>query len=404
MKTLSTTDIIYHLVGNLSPTDQENLPPLNMLFETPKATQQELDVLSRIDELRRSLRYATAERRRWTGLLRQVLFARNIRGSNSIEGYEVTLDDALTITLTDEEEALSAERETKAAVIGYRNAMTYILQVADDPHFVYGEGLIKALHFMMLHLELHKSPGLWRPGAVYVRDEDADRIVYEGPDADHVPALMSELVDELNSSTDTPALVRAGMAHLNLAMIHPFRDGNGRMARALQTLVLAREGILVPEFASIEEYLGRNTLDYYAVLAEVGQGSWHPENDARPWIRFCLTAHYRQARTVQERIKRADQTWTELERLIEDHGLPERALGALYYATHGFRVRNGMYRAGSEISDQTASRDLATMVKLGLLIPKGERRGRFYEAADPLIAIRDRLTPHRAPIEDPFEN
>lgn len=67
------------------------------------------------------------------------------------------------------------------------------------------------------------------------------------------------------------------MAHLNLVMIHPFSDGNGRMARCLQTLVLAREGILEPEFSSIEEYLGRNTQDYYSVLAETSEGSWHPK-------------------------------------------------------------------------------------------------------------------------------
>jgi Fic family protein len=83
----------------------------------------------------------------------------------------------------------------------------------------------------------------------------------------------------------TNALVRAAMAHLNLVMVHPFRDGNGRMARCLQTLVLAREGILAPEFSSVEEFLGRNTDEYYKVLGDVGAGK-HPERDASPWIRY----------------------------------------------------------------------------------------------------------------------
>ena len=52
------------------------------------------------------------------------------------------------------------------------------------------------------------------------------------------------------------------MAHLNLAMIHPFSDGNGRLARCLQTLLLAREQIVSPVFSSIEEYLGQNTQAY----------------------------------------------------------------------------------------------------------------------------------------------
>lgn len=374
-----------------------------MLFSAPELTRAEREVLEKIEELRRALRYATAERRRWTGLLRRVLFARNIRGSNSIEGYEVSLDDALSIALMEDAESLDAEQETKAAVIGYRNAMTFILQIADDPHFSYSEGLIKSLHFMMLHYALDKSPGRWRPGVIYVRDDDTGQIVYEGPDAIEVPDLMEELVAELNAPSDVPPMVRAAMTHLNLTTIHPFRDGNGRMARALQTLVLAREGILVPEFASIEEYLGRNTPAYYEVLAQVGRGAWHPENDARPWVGFTLTAHYRQARTVQERIKETEQTWNQLEALIKQHRLPERVISGLYLATVGFRVRNAMYRADAEVSDLVASRDLATLVDRGLLTPKGERRGRYYIAAEPLQAIRKSLDSRRKQIEDPFE-
>jgi Fic family protein len=59
-------------------------------------------------------------------------------------------------------------------------------------------------------------------------------------------------------SSDDP-LVRGAMAHLNLVMIHPFRDGNGRMARALQTMVLAQDQVVEPTFSSIEEWLGNNT-------------------------------------------------------------------------------------------------------------------------------------------------
>ena len=103
------------------------------------------------------------------------------------------------------------------------------------------------------------------------------------------------------SAGEEAAVIRAGMAHLNLVMIHPFRDGNGRMARALQTLVLARDQIPWPELSSIEEYLGLNTPSYYRVLADVGGRTWQPESDTRPWIRFVLTAHHRQATTTLRR-------------------------------------------------------------------------------------------------------
>jgi Fic family protein len=135
------------------------------------------------------------------------------------------------------------------------------------------------------------------------------------------------------------------MAHLNLVMIHPFRDGNGRMARCLQSLVLAREGVLSPVFMSVEEYLGRNTQGYHDVLAEVGGGSWQPQRDA----------------------------------------------------TIGLRVRNATYRsyfeAGSEaITDATVSRDLRQLVDADLLEPRGQKRGRFYIAQPELTLIRTEVT------------
>jgi Fic family protein len=172
------------------------------------------------------------------------------------------------------------------------------------------------------------------------------------------------------------------MAHLNLVMVHPFSDGNGRMARALQTLVLAREQIVAPVFSSIEEYLGRNTQDYYNVLADVGQGSWNPENDARPWVRFCLTAHYRQARTHLRRVKEVEDLWIACHDLTHQHGLPERARAGLMEAAYGLRLRNARYRSLS-------TRDLKAMVEANLIDPIGERPPR--ETEDPFAQASQQL-------------
>jgi Fic family protein len=330
-------------------------------------------------------------------------FARAVQGSNSIEGYEASLDDVAAAV--DDEPTLEASRDTQLALTGYRDAMTYVLQVAQDPNAVVDEGLVKALHFMMLKHDLDKGPGLWRPGYVAVRNDASGRIVYEGPDADLVPALIDSMLVAL-SQDQGPVIVRAAMAHLNLVMIHPFRDGNGRMARCLQTLVLSREQILAPVFSSIEEYLGRNTQDYYDVLAEVGRGLWHPERDARPWIRFCLTAHYRQARTHVRRFEEVEQLWRECDRLAREHGLPERVAGGLSEAALGLRLRNSAYRsvvaitAGQEISDLTSSRDLKAMVDAGLLLAVGERRGRYYVAGPPLTEAWRTIRATRAPRGD----
>jgi Fic family protein len=359
-----------------------------MLFRTPTLNLRENKALEEIDALREKLKHALRAPRRWLGLLRRNSFARNIRGSNSIEGYNVSAEDAIAAVAG--EEPLDAERETWAAIRGYRDAMTYVLQLAADPHFVYGDGFVRSLHFMMINHDLTKNPGRWRPGAIFVRDERKGEVVYEGPDSDLVPGFMEELTAQLNEDEDNAAMVRAAMAHLNLVMVHPFSDGNGRMARCLQTLVLAREGILEPEFSSIEEYLGRNTQEYYDVLAKVGRGHWSPKSDARSWLDFSLDAHFIQARTIMRRTKEIERVWNELEQIIKIKGLPNRVIYALSDAASGYRVRNATYRVIAEVADAVASRDLKLLVDAGLLVPAGEKRGRAYVASPIVRKLRDR--------------
>lgn len=373
-----------------------------MIFNAPVLDDAEKRVVERIEQVKTSLGYAVQVPERWTGLLRRNALGRAIRGSNSIEGYHVTVEDA--IAAAEGEEPLDADSDSWKAVTGYRTAMTYVMQLADDPHFTYSDALIKSLHFMMMQHDLGRHPGKWRPGPIFVYDEDRHEQVYEGPEDTLVVPLIKELVETLNGDAGiTPAVVQAAMAHLNLAMIHPFSDGNGRMARCLQTLVLARSGTLAPSFSSIEEHLGRNHRAYYDVLAQVGGGRWHPENDARPWVRFCLKAHFMQASTILRRSRELARLWDSLERIVGDRGLPERLLLALADAALGLSVRNATYRTAAEISDNLAGRDLKTLADAGLLIAQGERRGRRYVAAPAILDIRTR-TRDEERIPDPFED
>lgn len=383
------------------------MPPAPV-YRSPALSEVDREVLRMIDELREQMRHRVATPRRWARNLRRMTLARAVQGSNSIEGYNASLDDVAAAM--GDEPTLSASEETQQALHGYRDAMTYVLQVARDPDPApVDAGLLKALHFMMLKHDLAKGPGQWRPGYIGVRREETGEIVYAGPDADAVPDLVGATLRQL-SDDDGPVLVRAAMAHLNLVMVHPYRDGNGRMARCLQTLVLAREQIVAPVFSSIEEYLGRNTPAYYDVLAEVGQGAWNPQHSALPWVRFCLTAHYRQARTHLRRIEETEQLWVGCSELAERHALPERSVGALLDAAMGLRLRNGSYRdlslrgAGEEISELTASRDLRALVSAGLFAPVGANRGRYYLASAELTALRERARATRPPRAefDPF--
>lgn len=361
-----------------------------MIFTSPSLGPPEERAIERIEELRRQLRHRVAEPRRWYGGLRRLAFARAVQASNSIEGYDASVDDV--IAAVEGEEAMDAATETYLALQGYRDAMTYVLEICDEGEVDIDETLLKSLHFMMLKYDLTKRPGRWRLGDVYVRSESDDEIVYEGPNADLVPELIDEFLRSIREG-DGPVLVRAAMAHLNLVMIHPFKDGNGRMARCIQTMILARDRIVAPVFSSIEEQLGRETEPYYATLGQVGGGSWHPERDARPWVRFCLNAHFQQAQRFLRRIKETEDLWERCEEMVYVMDLPSRSVGPLCDAARGLRLRNWSYRLavkeseGSEIDISTASRDFRALVARGLLIPKGETRGRYYLASDDLRAV-----------------
>jgi Fic family protein len=384
---------------------------MSLVYGTPTLQPVEIEVLGMIDGLRSELRnYVDPEPRRWFGTLRRMSFARAVQASNSIEGYDASLDDV--VAAVDDEPTLSADEETRLALSGYRDAMAYVLQVAQDQAATVDEGLLKSLHFMLLKHRLDKDPGRWRPGEIYVVRESTGERVYEGAPFDEVPELVASTITELETS-DAPVLARAAMAHLNLVMVHPFRDGNGRMARALQTLVLAREQIMVmaPVFSSIEEYLGRNTERYYEVLAEVGEGRWNPQNDARPWLRFCLTAHYHQARTQLRRIEETERLYAACAEIATQHGLPERTTGALVEAAYGLRLTHSTYKtivemtAGDTVSSLTTSRDLRSLADAKLLQAIGQTRGRYYVGEEILLDQRRRIQSTRGPKEtnDPFE-
>ena len=376
-----------------------------MLYRTPALGAEERHALAEIEQIQAALRHYVAEPRRWVGSVRRVLAARAIQGSNSIEGFHVSVEDAIAAVQGEEPEE-AALRDVQA-VSGYRRAMTYVIQLAADPEFEFAPALIRSLHFMMTeHSLIDASPGLWRPGPIWVRNDTTGDVVYEAPKPEAVPGLIAELMGELNADVATPSIVRAAMAHLNLVMIHPFRDGNGRMSRCLQTLVLARGGLLAPELCSIEEYLGRNTEAYYSILAEVGRGAWLPDGDAMPWVRFCLSAHYIQALSVARRIHESEQIWLALDDVRRAQKLNERSMAALLDAATGLRVKNASYRAVlrnqwlEEVSSQVASRDLNAMVERELLVARGSKRGAFYVAGPQLTEIADRVRRDRQPLSD----
>lgn len=376
-----------------------------MLYSTPALTSDDHRTLDEIEKMRHSLRHLLRATPLWTRQLRRNLTARAIAGTNTIEGYAATVDDVEA--LMSGEEPLETGAKTRAELEGYQRGMTYIQALADaGGDFRYDAGLLNSLHFILQGHHLNKRPGRWRDGPVYVTSPDDPLVTaYTAPDQAEVPALMAELLDWLNEGDlDAPVHVRASMAHLNLVKIHPWKDGNGRMSRALSTLVFSREALMPPEFSSIEEWLGRgrNTYSYYQVLEEVGGPRWSPERDTRPWIRFCLAAHHLQAQQAQRRFDVTSRAWTRLTDSAEAAGLDERVVYALLPAFSDIKVRRTVYQQDADLSDQQAIRDIRELVSRGWLVPHGQGRARYYSPGPLLGPIREEVQQSLEPYTDPY--
>jgi Fic family protein len=354
-----------------------------MLFPVSPLNADDDRVLDEIDQMRHELRHQIrSQPAKWTDGLRKFLTADAIAASNSIEGFRVSAQDAED--LMEGEHDVEVSEENRAETLAYQHMMTYVQALHDAPDFSYSKGLLNGLHWMLQgHRNSPRKPaGRWRNGPVYVTDPDDPGIAaYTAPDAAEVPKLMGELVDWLNDPDDTHPLIRAAMAHLDLVSIHPWADGNGRMSRSLQTLMIAREGVLAPEFSSIEAWLGRprNTWEYYRELGRRGP-SYDPDQDVSGWIEFNLLGYHQQAQTVRHRLRRSAQAWRDVASFADDAGLDERMVTALHDVAMAGRVRRLRYQHAEGLSLQQAQRDLRDLVTAGLLTSVGRTRARFYTA------------------------
>ena len=219
--------------------------------------------------MRKELRHVLRTPRRWEGGLRRSALARAIQGSNSIEGYQVAEDDAAAAV--EGEEPISADEKTFLEIQGYRQALGYVLAMGDDDYATFDATEIRAMHYMMLSHDLSKSPGRYRNGPIYVRDERRDgRLRRAGRRTGS--RLIDALVESLHSGAQqrssgalrdgppeprydppVPGRERADGARPGDIGADPFGH---RRARVLQHRGMARG----------------NTEDYYSVLAHTGHG------------------------------------------------------------------------------------------------------------------------------------
>ena len=217
--------------------------------------------------------------------LRRINRIRTIRGSLAIEGN--TLSKEQVSTILDGKPVVAPLREIQEV----RNAIN-----AYDQYPRWDPGseadLLNAHEVLMAGLL--DAPGHYRRGGVAVTG--AGEVHHIGPPADRVPHLMSDLLSWLGSTTEHP-LIAGSVFHYEFEFIHPFEDGNGRMGRLWQTLILTRWKPLFTD-VPVESLIHARQSEYYEAIRESsGRG------ESTPFIAFMLDTILAATLTPQERLQ-----------------------------------------------------------------------------------------------------
>jgi len=336
----------------------------------------------RLEQLRRRLDAQGPLPRMWAGRTRRDLEAEAVAASTIMEGVAVTVDEARRILAGDRPAGVTAEDAD--LVDGYRDAMRYVLARADAPSFNWQSELLLAIHHRVLSGSYASEAGRFRQTQNRLVNRGSGEQVYLPPGADTVPSLVDELMSWLSASKD-PGPIQAALAHVSVAGIHPFRDGNGRAARIVASLAMYRAGYRSPFFTSLEEWWGRHVEEYYRAFDCLGT-EWDGDADVTPFVEAHVTAQVSQVEALSLRNATEHALWTVLEdTLVHDLGLNERVTHAAYDALFARQVTNGYYRGMADVSPVTASHDLGKLVAAGLLEARGAGRSANYVAAPALF-------------------
>lgn len=213
------------------------------------------------------------------------------------------------------------------------------------------------------------NTGKWRDdktGAMQVVSGPIGRetVHYQAPPANKVEKEMADFLNWFNKETDMDPVLKAGVAHLWFVTIHPFDDGNGRIARAIADLCLARSENSTRRFYSMSAQIRRRRKAYYDILEETQKGT----TDITPWLSWfldCLKEAIDGAETVLASVMAKARFWDK----IKGVSLNERQRKVLNRLLEGFegKLTTSKWARLTNSSQDTATRDIQGLIGNGIL-------------------------------------
>jgi Fic family protein len=234
---------------------------------------------------------------------------------------------------------------------------------------------------------LHRiAVGAWRPveaGPMQVVSGPfgRERVHFEAPSADRLDSEMTRFIEWFNAGDDLDPVLKAGLAHLWFVTIHPFEDGNGRIARAIADMALARADRTKNRFYSMSSQIEAERREYYEQLEAQQRGSL----DVTTWLSWFLAC-------LDRALTRADDTLTAVTikartwEAINRKPINDRQRTIVNRLLDGFQgnLTTSKYAKITKSSSDTALRDIRELVARGILIQNpGGGRSTSYRLASP---------------------
>ncbi|MBO6575596.1 MAG: Fic family protein [Rhodothermales bacterium] len=343
-------------------------------MQAPAAIPVSADILrliGRIDEFKgawKALGDMALER---LDALKRVATIESIGSSTRIEGAR--LSDSEVERLLANLEVGSFETRDEQEVAGYAEVMDTIFGSWQD--LPVSENYILQLHGILLR---HSEKDAWHhgrykssPNHVVTRDASGQEVgvVFETASPVETPVRMAELVDWYNGTrTENHALLRIATFVVVFLAIHPFQDGNGRLSRALTTLLLLKAGYAYVPFSSLESVIEGSKQQYYVALRRTQSTLRSEEPDFMPWLRYFLQS--------------LDEQAVRLARKLEAQSgppLPELSAAIIAMARRTGRVTMSDAVRATGASRNTLKGHFRSLVEQGLLRLHGAGRGAWYE-------------------------
>lgn len=227
--------------------------------------------------------------------------------------------------------------------------------------------------------------GAWRndasgPMQVVSGAVGKERVHYEAPRAAKLPGEMKMFLDWFEARDDTDPVLKAGIAHLWFVTIHPFDDGNGRIARVIADMALARSDDSAQRFYSMSAQIRQERDAYYDMLEATQKDGL----DITPWLEWflsCLDRAFDGAESTLANVLRKAEFWKK----HADHAFNERQRDILNRLLEGFegKLTSSKYANIEKTSPDTALRDITDLVERGVLIKdQGGGRSTSYSLAE----------------------